>query len=86
MLFEAVPEEACNRLEMEYNLRDTYGIGFTRDGLVLGDVAIFLPDGKKIPNQHLVEAYSGVAAISLQRHTLESVKGRQRLQNLIRHS
>jgi PAS domain S-box-containing protein len=73
MLFEAVPEDACNRLEVEYNLSDTYGIGFSREGLLLGDAAIFLPDGKKIPNQHLVEAYSGAAAIALQRHILESV-------------
>jgi PAS domain S-box-containing protein len=73
MLFEGVPEEACRTLEEEYNLRDTYGIGFTREGTVFGDAAIFLPDGKKIPNQHLVEAYSGAAAIALQRHLLESV-------------
>jgi PAS domain S-box-containing protein len=73
MLFEGVPEEACKTLEDEYNLRDTYGIGFTRDGAVFGDAAIFLPDGKIIPNHHLVEAYSGAAAIALQRHLLESV-------------
>ena len=72
MLFEAVPEEACNRLEIEYDLKDTYGVGFSRDGFVLGDAAIFLPDGKKIPNQHLVEAYSGTAVIALQRHMFES--------------
>ena len=73
MLFEGVPEEACKTLEDEYNLRDTYGIGFTREGSVFGDAAIFLPDGKKIPNRHLVEAYSGAAAIALQNHILESM-------------
>ncbi len=73
MLFEAVPKEECNRLEIEYDLKDTYGVGFSRNGFVFGDAAIFLPEGKKIPNQHLVEAYSGIAAIALQRYLQESV-------------
>lgn len=72
MLFGAVPEEPCNRLEIEYDLKDTYGVGFSRNGFVFGDAAIFLPEGKTIPNQHLVEAYSGVAANALQRFIQES--------------
>ncbi|MGB9176546.1 MAG: PAS domain S-box protein [Methanoregula sp.] len=76
--FGNIPEQVCNQLESELEFGDIYAIGFVRGEVLLGNAAIFLDRGVKIPDLRLVEMYARVASIVLQRRvTEESVKNRQ---------
>ncbi|HVP93865.1 MAG TPA: PAS domain S-box protein [Methanoregulaceae archaeon] len=67
-----VPEDSGRKPDDRRNSGNVYGVGFAREGVVLGDAIIFLPRESKIPDADLLETYARLAAIALQRYSAET--------------
>jgi len=87
--FELMPVETCEEIENELNLRDFYSIGLTRQGNLLGNILMILPEGETIDNAPFIELYARAASITLKRQILDTAlkeSERKRMDELLRNS
>jgi PAS domain S-box-containing protein len=69
--FGEIPRPVCRALERALNLGAVYGMGFVREGNLLGSAVLFLNRETELRNPQAVKTFMGLAAVALQRRQSE---------------
>ncbi|HNY10443.1 MAG TPA: PAS domain S-box protein [Candidatus Wallbacteria bacterium] len=73
LTFKQVPEAVCKMLENLLGIDLIYGAGFSKSGVVFGNVIIIPPKNTQIPNRELITAFINQATVALQRKRAEEI-------------
>jgi PAS domain S-box-containing protein len=71
ILFQNFPQDACDKIMQELNLGNFYTVGLVWRGVLLGNIALGLPEGKELDKVQFIEIYARAASIVLQREIAE---------------
>jgi len=78
ILFHKFPEEVCRQLTEELNFSEYYTLGLVSQGILFGNLTLFMKGGARLENPDLIETYVRQASIALQRRLAEdALKGQE---------
>ncbi len=83
---KTIPKIVCNSMEKLLNIKNIYGIGFTKNNELFGTIVIFLKEGaSKLKNKQIIETFVKQASIATQKWQVEKAleKREKQLQTLI---
>ncbi len=80
----ALPEVVCRAIEHVLRVDAVHAIGFVRKGRLLGSLALVLRKGGRPANLPLIEAFTTLAAVALERHLVE--QERRQIEEQLLHS